>query len=429
MTASQENAQNGNDRFGGGTPYVPISTTPSYSPSWLSWGRSAYEWGSNAFGVVGDTASAFGLRQHSWVRTVGKYTPGIDRLLTIYDYHQTPNSNKPAFLVKTAISLVVTAAGVAVITTAVAGAPVTAGALALGAAAFYSYNYVSSKIIDYAYDNGAFGFVNTATSWGLNFFDPLVLDLDGDGIELVKASDSTALFNMTGEEGDKNLTGWVSSDDGILVLDKNGNGQIDGLHEVFSEQFGQAGSGIDALATLDTNGDGVFNAEDEAFDQVRVWRDFNGNGVVDAGELFTLASLGISEINLSANKTDISDESGNLILQKGTFTRNGAVHNFADVALIVSTSNMTELQTINGIDRYQSADDELIYGFVRNIHGQSADAGTVGVNILVGNKGNDILTQSGDYGIILSGADGNDQLTGGAHLMWPAQKMMASIGP
>ena len=50
---------------------------------------------------------------------------------------------------------------------------------------------------------------------------------------------------------------------------------------------------LKALADLDSNNDGQFNAADAAFASVRLWKDANQNGISEAGELFTLAQLGV----------------------------------------------------------------------------------------------------------------------------------------
>ena len=89
--------------------------------------------------------------------------------------------------------------------------------------------------------------------------DPLILDLDGDGIELVSVADSTAFFDMN-VDGFAERTGWVNKDDGLLVIDTNGNDRIDDGSELFGDQAGFA-HGFAQLAALDTNQDGVMDAE------------------------------------------------------------------------------------------------------------------------------------------------------------------------
>jgi hypothetical protein len=62
---------------------------------------------------------------------------------------------------------------------------------------------------------------------------PLVLDLDGDGVE------TTSKSGLTYFDHDRNgfaeRTGWAGSDDGLLVRDLNKNGQIDDGGELFGD--------------------------------------------------------------------------------------------------------------------------------------------------------------------------------------------------
>lgn len=81
---------------------------------------------------------------------------------------------------------------------------------------------------------------------------PLVIDLDGDGVELVSLADSTAYFDLN-VDGFAERTGWVSSDDGLLALDVNGNGQIDDNSELFGNMTG-FDNGFLQLAQLDEMG-------------------------------------------------------------------------------------------------------------------------------------------------------------------------------
>ncbi|WP_448102672.1 calcium-binding protein [Luteibacter jiangsuensis] len=153
--------------------------------------------------------------------------------------------------------------------------------------------------------------------------DPLVLDLDGDGIETLGA-DAGVLFDFDGD-GVKTGTGWIKGDDGFLVLDRNGNGLIDSGQELFGvdtvkRDGTKARNGFDALADLDSNGDGLFDADDEMFSQVRVWQDFNKDGIAQSNELKTLAEHRISAIVLKSKEAN-EDSNGNLISATGTFIR------------------------------------------------------------------------------------------------------------
>ena len=52
--------------------------------------------------------------------------------------------------------------------------------------------------------------------------DPLALDLDGDGIETIGLTAAPVLFDHNAD-GIRTGTGWVTGDDGWLVLDRNGD--------------------------------------------------------------------------------------------------------------------------------------------------------------------------------------------------------------
>ncbi|MFA7317403.1 MAG: hypothetical protein WC029_07560, partial [Sulfuricella sp.] len=54
-------------------------------------------------------------------------------------------------------------------------------------------------------------------------FDPLTLDLDGDGLETVGIDPNAPTLFDHNADGIKTGTGWVSADDGMLVMDRNGN--------------------------------------------------------------------------------------------------------------------------------------------------------------------------------------------------------------
>ncbi|MBR6026672.1 MAG: hypothetical protein IK065_03630 [Neisseriaceae bacterium] len=70
-----------------------------------------------------------------------------------------------------------------------------------------------------------------------HIYDPLVLDLDGDGIELLKADGWNGVqFDYNGD-GIKSSTGWVKADDGLLVWDRNGDGIINNGSEIFGEDM------------------------------------------------------------------------------------------------------------------------------------------------------------------------------------------------
>ncbi|PDS40425.1 hypothetical protein CO662_36420 [Rhizobium anhuiense] len=148
------------------------------------------------------------------------------------------------------------------------------------------------------------------------FRDPLVLDLDGDGVELTALAGSTTHFDY-GQDGFAERTGWVSADDGILVRDANGNGTVDGAGELFGSA---TQDGFAVLETMDSNGDGRVDTADAGFQELYVWQDANQNGQADAGELKHLSDLGISSVSVIRQAVGSTNQ-GNTVGYEGTFTR------------------------------------------------------------------------------------------------------------
>lgn len=153
--------------------------------------------------------------------------------------------------------------------------------------------------------------------------DPLILDLDGDGIETISVKDGVN-FDFD-NNGFAEKTGWVGKDDGLLVRDINHNGQIDNGGELFgdltaADEF-EAKNGFEALKYYDTNGDNIINHLDEIYSELRVWQDANQNGKVDTGELHRLEELGIAGFDLNYENINETDTSGNSHTQKGAYIK------------------------------------------------------------------------------------------------------------
>lgn len=175
---------------------------------------------------------------------------------------------------------------------------------------------------------------NTATTDALNWVrprrDPLVLDLDGNGIttSAIKPA-APILFDQDGD-GTKTATGWIASGEAIVVRDLNGNAKVDSGRELFGDNTiltrgphaGQvAANGFEAQADLDSNADGKFDAADTLFTSLRFWRDLNQNSTSEAGELSTFADLGLASINVTGTATNINLGGGNTQTHSGIFTR------------------------------------------------------------------------------------------------------------
>ncbi|MCK0070870.1 VCBS domain-containing protein, partial [Kordiimonas laminariae] len=209
------------------------------------------------------------------------------------------------------------------------GEPVTAG--------FYSIEYTVSDGNGGSFD-GSIDFQVQGEIFDGGFF-PIVLDLDGDGIELI----DNHSFDVDGD-GELELTGFVGPDDGLLALDRDGNGIIDRGAEIsFIDDLPGAETDLEGLRAFDTNGDGILDSSDDQFDEFLVFQDLNDDGIGEADELSGLTELGITSIDLTGTPTgevlDTSIATG-AILNTTTFTRaDGTVGEVGDV--VFATFDLT----------------------------------------------------------------------------------------
>ena len=126
--------------------------------------------------------------------------------------------------------------------------------------------------------------------------DPLIVDLDGDGFDLLPLKDGV-MFDINGD-GKKELTSWITGDDAFLALDRNLNGKIDSGKELFGDQNG-ALNGFLELSKLDWDKNGILNLKDPMFKKLLLFRDLNRDGKSEKGELTPLYKAGIESINLN----------------------------------------------------------------------------------------------------------------------------------
>ncbi|WP_374241629.1 SdrD B-like domain-containing protein, partial [Zoogloea sp.] len=146
---------------------------------------------------------------------------------------------------------------------------------------------------------------------------PIVIDLDGNGIHTVSRENANGTFDLFGT-GVAVKSGWLSGGDAFLAVDGNGNGRIDGINELFGGNG--VGQGFAKLSAFDSNGDGVVDARDERFAELKVWRDANGDGKTDAGELMSLTDAGVASLKLDYFALPAVDEHGNLHLERSAAT-------------------------------------------------------------------------------------------------------------
>lgn len=232
-------------------------------------------------------------------------------------------------------------------------------------------DYLKSGSITYAFSKFGSDFIE-ATTTSPPRIDPLILDLDGNGITTTNIQ-SGAFFDFD-RNGFAERSGWVNSNDGLLVLDRNGDGIINNGAELFGDQTPLrdgtiATNGFNALADLDVNGDGNIDISDSSYSQIKIWRDINGDGYSSTNELFTLEELGIKSINTVFSNTNTIDSNGNTLVRLGSYEKtDGTTGQVAEFLLQRNTANTIPLDSLEISDEIRSLPNVQCFGDVYTLH-------------------------------------------------------------
>ena len=269
---------------------------------------------------------------------------------------------------------------------------------------------------------------------------PIILDLDGDGVE-VNAS-ARVNFDWDGD-GFLESGNWAAADDGFLVIDLEADGSIgtnggDGVINLgreiaFSQWADTDMTDLQALAEatdadgnliFDSNGDGVLDANDDVWSSMKVWQDLNQNGEVDEGELQTLDAWGISQISLSYDDGSGFSETeddvavlGNVLHGLASFVMNGEVveGGVGDVSLVYNSQGWRRVETADGYTIEFESGDDLAFRDMANVAAADADLAADGLAGVYGDARDNVLDASGvSAQVVITGGAGNDAITGGS---------------
>jgi hypothetical protein len=130
---------------------------------------------------------------------------------------------------------------------------------------------------------------------------PILLDLDGDGVQITEFGKSSQF--TPGADGLQHRSSWAGAGNGVLFFDPDGRNAITEQRQyVFTEWNPTASGDLEALRSVwDTNGDGKLTAADTEFAKFKVLVT-NADG---STTVMTLAQLGVTAINLTANAVNI----------------------------------------------------------------------------------------------------------------------------
>lgn len=154
----------------------------------------------------------------------------------------------------------------------------------------------------------------------------ITLDLAGTGSIPVatQAGGGGVMFDVNGS-GFANAMDWVGPRVGVLGVDLGENGALDSGVDLFNDmRLDGTVRGLAALQEYDVLGTGALTAADPIFSHLQVWTDTNQDGVQQANEVQSLASLGLTQLDFT----------------HGTFTQNGTTRLLADTELTADSQGV-----------------------------------------------------------------------------------------
>ncbi|EDM77152.1 RTX toxins and related Ca2+-binding protein [Plesiocystis pacifica SIR-1] len=170
---------------------------------------------------------------------------------------------------------------------------------------------------------------------------PLVLRFDDAPITMIAAESTPAAsfdIAMADDHSSCISTDWPSADTPWLAVDLDGNGSIDGGHELFGSgtvlrSGARASDGFLALAEFDGNGDGLVDGRDPRFGELLVWRDLDADRRSTPAELEPLSAAGVDALSVRHVDAPTCDERGNCAVERSSFGHAGGVGELVDLHL------------------------------------------------------------------------------------------------
>ena len=247
---------------------------------------------------------------------------------------------------------------------------------------------------------------------------PVVLDLDGDGVELANISHSPG-FDFF-DQGYVLATGWVTGGDGILVLDENGNGVVDDGSEIsFLHHSPGSASDLQALAALDTNHNNLIDSGDARFGNFYVWVDADFDGISDSGEVLSLAAANVSSVSLTGSGGGYA-VNGNDIISVTSFAKvSGGTGAAYDVAFEAYSRGSKYLSENSNWALLEFETEEVMAAAKPGASAVSiSDIKSLSINSILpdgfqltaGNDSVAVSSGSGQRSLYLDGRDGNDSI-------------------
>lgn len=131
---------------------------------------------------------------------------------------------------------------------------------------------------------------------------PIVVPLRDAAFDTLIAPNAPVAFDFSGT-GDTRAQGWLTADAAWLVWDPHGRGEIRSGFDLIGQRSWAVfwRDGFEALRALDDDRDGVLSGAE--LGGLALWRDANGDGVSDPGEVLPVSAYGIVGLAVRGEET------------------------------------------------------------------------------------------------------------------------------
>lgn len=196
-------------------------------------------------------------------------------------------------------------------------------------------------------------------------FGPVILNLDGRGLNLDTLSSSTQFIDTDGGEN-KHRTAWAAKGNGVLALDLYGDGQIHQKNQyAFTEWDPTATSDLQALKDVfDTNHNGKLDAGDANWAQFKV---------VVNGQMVSLDSLGITSIDLTPTGSGQTFADGSAFTGTASYTKSDGTQGQVGDAVLATDDHGYLIHQTRTTDAGGSVTTDIV--------GSNADGSTAFENV------------------------------------------------
>ena len=164
----------------------------------------------------------------------------------------------------------------------------------------------------------------------VNLKDPLVINLEGQGLEL---SDEKYQFDLD-NDGQKDNVNFATGSSGFLALDLNENGKIDDGSELFGAL---TGNGFAELAKYDEDGNGFIDSGDSVFEKLQFYqKDANGNDSLQSVKDLNIGAFYLGSQDSPFQVKDSNNDLQAVVRSSGVFINNdGTTGGLQQIDLVV----------------------------------------------------------------------------------------------